>query len=52
MVEKLEIEVTPKMIEAGRRILEGYDRRFDSDDETVIAIFTAMIEEANRSLGS
>lgn len=34
---------TPKMIEAGLRAFSAFDRRFDGEEETVEAIFKAMV---------
>ena len=42
-----EIEVTPQMIEAGKAELDGYDLYWDSHEEIVSNIFTAMISAAS-----
>lgn len=44
-LENLEIEITPKMVEAGVSELSGYSWEWDSADETVSRIYRIMEEE-------
>lgn len=37
-----EVKVTPEMIEAGVQIFSAFDRRFDGEEETVVAIYQEM----------
>jgi hypothetical protein len=45
----IEIEVTPKMIEAGETELSYYGDDGDSSKTTVLAIFEAMLKASPRS---
>lgn len=40
--DKPEIEITPKMIEAGVDELWGFDREYDDPREVAVKIFLAM----------
>lgn len=39
---EVETEITPEMIEAGRREFTGFDSRFDTPEDAVCEIYLAM----------
>jgi len=48
--EHVEIKITEEMVKDGVAELCGYDSRFESMEEAVTRIFTAMAARANSSL--
>jgi hypothetical protein len=48
MSPETEIEVTPEMVEAGVAEISNYNLDFETREEAVMRIFTAMILVCNR----
>ena len=47
-----QIEITEEMIEAGCRVIAGYNYNFDSEEEIVERIFLAMIKAKHQGVSA
>ena len=45
-----EIEITPAMIDAGKRILGGFNHDFDYEDDVVVEIYKQMVKAKHRGV--
>ena len=48
--EQADVEITPEMIRAGRRVLEGFDPEFGDLTATTMEIYSAMWRAGHLSI--